>query len=349
VAAAVVDLAAAPRSRTSAVLAGLIAATVVPIVAAVVMAPAGSAPAGSALTLLLFVGSSMHVASTAWFYTVPDVRAHMHRHPARYLWAPLALVVVAAVVAAALTPRALQWLLLAFFAWQFFHFQKQNLGVAALTARARRAAGLSSAERRALVVAGVGGIVGLLGRPDLIALDATPRVDAVFVAGLAVFAGAALFGIACWLRREDRDPVAGGAYLLSLLFFAPVWLFHSPYAAVAGLTIAHGVQYLLLMSLVAAGGTDRTVALLLLVNVAVLIGLALNQMSHQHGAGAPLRALYGVFLGLSMAHFVIDAGLWRLREEFPRTFLSSRLPYLLAEPATSRERCRAPRSDIRTG
>ena len=330
VAAAVVDLAAAPRSRTSAVLAGLIAATVVPIVAAVVMAPSGSASAGSALTLLLFVGSSMHVAATAWFYTVPDVRAHMHRHPARYFWAPLALVIAAAVVAAALTPRALQWLLLAFFAWQFFHFQKQNLGVAALTARARAAAPLSSAERGALVVTGVGGIVGLLARPGLIALDATPRVEVGFVVGLVVFAGGALFGIACLLGRERHDPCVAGVYLLSLLFFAPVWLFHSPYAAVAGLTIAHGLQYLLLMTLVAAGGTDRAVALLVLVNVAVLVGLALNLMSHQHGAGAALRALYGIFLGLSMAHFVIDAGLWRLREEFPRTFLSNRLPYLLA-------------------
>ena len=33
-----------------------------------------------------------------------------------------------------------------------------------------------------------------------------------------------------------------------------------------------------------------------------------------------------------MAHFVIDAGLWRLRDEFPRTFLRERLPYLLVAP-----------------
>jgi hypothetical protein len=330
VAAGVFDLAAAPSSRTRAVLVGLLAATIVPIVAAVVMAPSGSAPAGSALTLLLFVGSSMHVASTGWFYTVRDVRAHMRRHRARYVWAPLALIVAAAAVATALSPRALQWMLLGFFGWQFFHFQKQNLGVAALTARARGAASLSSSERSALVVTGIGGIAGLIGRPGLIDLDSTPQLDAVFVGGLVIFACGAAFGVASWLRREHPDHLVSAVYLLSLLFFAPVWLFHSPYAAVAGLTIAHGLQYLFLMSLVAAGGRDRTIALLVLLNVAVLVGLALNLMSHQHGADAPLRALYGVFLGLSMAHFVIDAGLWRLREEFPRTFLSSRLPYLLA-------------------
>jgi hypothetical protein len=33
-----------------------------------------------------------------------------------------------------------------------------------------------------------------------------------------------------------------------------------------------------------------------------------------------------------MSHFVIDAGLWRLRDSFPRRFLASRVPYLLRPP-----------------
>ena len=31
-----------------------------------------------------------------------------------------------------------------------------------------------------------------------------------------------------------------------------------------------------------------------------------------------------------MTHFVVDAGLWRLRQPFPRSLLASRLPYLVA-------------------
>ena len=46
------------------------------------------------------------------------------------------------------------------------------------------------------------------------------------------------------------------------------------------------------------------------------------------------RLLYGAFLGAVMAHFVIDAGLWRMRAEFPRSFLRSRLPYLLPAAGT---------------
>lgn len=306
------------------------AATVVPIAAAIVLAPSSSAHSGAALTALLFVGSSMHVAATAWFYTVPEVRAHMRSRPRRYAWVPALLVLTAVVLAVSLTPRALQWVLLAFFGWQFFHFQKQNLGVAALVARARQAPALSSRLRTALVVTGVGGIIGLIGHPGLLLLSATPRLDWVFGVGLAVFVAGVLLGVGAVIGQASRDPVATAVYLLSLLFFAPVWLFASPYAAVAGLTIAHGLQYLLLMALVAAGGRDRLVALLVLLNLALLLGLALNLMSHLHSASAPMRGLYGVFLGLSAAHFVVDAGLWRLREQFPRAFLRERLPYLLA-------------------
>lgn len=45
-----------------------------------------------------------------------------------------------------------------------------------------------------------------------------------------------------------------------------------------------------------------------------------------------VRLIYGAFLGAVMAHFVIDAGLWRLREPFARSFLAERVPYLVPPP-----------------
>ena len=38
---------------------------------------------------------------------------------------------------------------------------------------------------------------------------------------------------------------------------------------------------------------------------------------------------FGIFLGAVMAHFVVDAGIWRLREPFVRAFLSQRVGYLV--------------------
>jgi hypothetical protein len=126
-------------------------------------------------------------------------------------------------------------------------------------------------------------------------------------------------------------------YLSSLGFFAPVFLFHSPYAAVAGMTIAHGFQYLILVGLVANGEPrrpNRAIGLAAFLNIALVGGIALSAASHLHGGPTAARLLFGAYLGLVMTHFVVDADLWRLRNPFPRAFLSSRIPYLVA-PATT--------------
>lgn len=332
---------ASPGAR--AWLAATVLVTLAAAGAAIALAPPAGAPVPEGLAFLLFTGSSVHVASTGWFYTVPEVRAHMRGHPARYIWWPIALMAGASAVAAS-TPRpAIYWLLLPYFGWQFFHYQKQNLGLAALCAAAQRLAPLSSAERRALTGAGLAGIAGLAGRPGLLQLPIRPPVPALLPVAASASAVCVAAGIGCLLARPRAQRPAGfcAVYLTALAFSLPVFLFTSPYAAVAGLTVAHGLQYLLLMGLLAAGGqprgrsgTARTAQLAALCNIALLGGAALSVASDQLAAGPALRWLYGLFLGAVMAHFVIDAGLWRMRDQFPHAFLRSRLPYLL--PADGR-------------
>jgi hypothetical protein len=318
-------------------LLGTIASTVGAVVVTVALAPAGDAPPGRALQWLLFVGSSVHVAATGWFFSVPEVRRHAAQHPGRYVWVPLGLVAGTAALAAALPERLFLWPLLAFFAWQFFHFQKQNLGMAALAGVAHGAGSLRPRERAAIVATGGAGIAGLLVRPELLQLTADPHLGPLFPLAGAAFVLAAVAGV---VVLRERPPAARpvqfvAVYVVSLLFFGPVFVFDSPYAAVAGLTIAHGYQYLLIVGLVAGAprpGLGPVVSLAVLVNVALLGGLALNAASHLHGGGTVARAVFGAYTGLLMAHFVIDAGLWRLRDAFPRRFLTERLPYLLPKP-----------------
>lgn len=302
----------------------------------IAFAPAAGRSPTASLGALLFLGTSVHVASTGWFWTVPAVRGHMLASPGRYLVAPAVLVAVSAAGAALLAPAAFAWVLPAFLAWQFFHFQKQNLGLAALAATAYGAGPLSAAERRAVTGAALAGIAGLLSRPGLLQLTVDPRLEAVRPVAAVGYALCAGGGVLLLIRRQPARRPRGFVLLygLSLLFFLPAFLFDSPYAAVAGLTAAHGYQYLVIMALVAAGGrqpaVDRWIGLALLVNIALLLGTGLNLASHLHGSADPaVRALYGGYLGLVMAHFVLDAGLWRLRDAFPRAFLTDRLPYLL--------------------
>ncbi len=79
------------------------------------------------------------------------------------------------------------------------------------------------------------------------------------------------------LRRRAADRPAGfcAMYLMALLFSLPIFVFRSPYAAVGGMTIAHGFQYLLLVGLVAAGnrrGTARLLGVAVFCNIALVGG-----------------------------------------------------------------------------
>src|SRR3569623_2638390 len=97
--------------RRFAFLAGTVGLTAAAFAVTIAMAPAAGAEPVRALGWLLFIGSSVHVASTAWFYAVPEVRAHMATHRRRYVVVPLTLIAAPAAVAAALPQHQITWLL----------------------------------------------------------------------------------------------------------------------------------------------------------------------------------------------------------------------------------------------
>ena len=259
-------------------------------------------------------------------------------HAVRCLWIPVGLVVAAALAAAAVRPATFGWLLLPYFGWQFFHYQKQNIGMASLAASAQRLRPLVPAERRPLLLAGICSIAALAARPGLLGLRLAPPVPALFPLAGAAYAVAVTAGLAALARRppQQRPAAFCVAYLISLFFSLPVFVFSSPYAAVGGMTVAHGLQYLLLVTLIAGGGapaaairSSRLVRLSLLANIALIGGAALSSASHLHDGGWPARCVFGAYLGVVMAHFVIDAGLWRMRDPLARSFLTTHLPYLV--------------------
>jgi hypothetical protein len=224
-------------------------------------------------------------------------------------------------------------LLLPYFAWQLLHFQKQNLGMAALAASSRGIMGLQPLERRALIATALAGISALISRPSLLQLNIDPGLSWLWAAALVLFTGAVGAGILAVARRRRSERPVGFClvYMTSLCFAAPVFAFRNPYSAVGGMTIAHGLQYLLLVGLVAAGGSNgrgRVLRLAALCNVALIGGVALNAAAHLHSGDAATRCVFGAYLGAVMAHFVIDAGIWRLRDQFPRQLLSANVPYL---------------------
>jgi hypothetical protein len=319
-----------------------VALTAGAFIIAAAFAPSGSAAPDRGLAWVLFAGSAAHVASTGWLYTLRDVRSYAVSNPWRFIRVPVLLMITGAAVGAALTTAAMTWLLLPFFAWQFFHFAKQNVGMTALAAMTAGVPPLQVAERRALITSGVAGIGALLARPALLQVHVDPGQGALFPLSAATMAGAAAVGVMLLARRAPAHRPRGFCvmYLMGLFFSVPVFVFASPYAAVGGMTIAHGMQYLLLVSLVGAGAgagagaggsgeAGRALRLAVLCNVALVGGAVLSMASHLHSGGTAARLVFGAYLGTVMAHFVVDAGLWRLRDPFPRAFLARRVPYLM--------------------
>lgn len=326
------------RSRTAgqAWLWATVALTACSLVTVVALAPPAGATPVSALSWLLFTGSSVHVASTGWLFVLPAVRDYVRQHKLRCVWIPASLIGVAAITAAMIKPAAFQWLLLPYFFWQFYHYQKQNVGMAALAAASSRIRPLNRPERYSLAGAGIAAIGELADRPHLLGLRIGLAAPWLGVAASAAFAVAVAAGVLALAARPAAARPAGftAIYLTSLLFGLPAFVFASPYAAVGGMTVAHGLQYLLLISLIASQArSSRMVRLALLANIALIGGMLLSAASHLHNSSPAGRLIFGAYLGVVMAHFVIDAGIWRMRDPLARKFVTESVPFLIPAPA----------------
>ena len=307
-------------------------------------APAAGAAAPVPLAWLLFLGSSVHVAATLGLFSFNEVRAHARRHPGRYLLAPGTLLAVTISLWLVFPGHVKALGLLGFFAWQLWHYQKQNLGLASLAFASARLPSLRRGERSCILASGIGGVLDLVANPSVLqivdwrpaaSVAALARGFAVLVIGASI-AAATVETVRRW-STVTTTTQAGTVYLAAVAFPLPLLLAHSPYAAIGGLTLAHGLQYLWLVGKVVHGSptTRRPTAEVarLITLVAVVVGAAavLAALSHLHSdtqfAG---RILFGVYLAVVMTHFVVDAGVWRLSEDSPRRWLTRRLPRLLA-------------------
>jgi hypothetical protein len=116
---------------------------------------------------------------------------------------------------------------------------------------------------------------------------------------------------------SGRRPLpVSASYLISVVFMAPVFVFHHAQGAVTGMVVAHGLQYLWVVrwrsrqARMAASSTGWQATIAVIVG-GVLGGSLLEAMSELHSAQAVVtRALYGAYLGLVMGHFSVDAVLW---------------------------------------
>ncbi len=311
----------------------LLGATLLPYVLILLQdrTPLDSALLERFLPIMLFLGAAGHVGSSFFYFGDARMRRFMFESsPARYLWTPLAFVVGLGVAYWQLGPVGRAYFLVAFWIWQVHHFTRQNHGILSFAGAAWHAPP-HPRERLAITLTDVAAVLATLS-------FMTPYRETFLAAfgwhahtaGLVAYACAWLVWLssAPWTRVSTM-PGREAIVLSLMLFYAPLFVFTDALTAVFMYLTAHGLQYLLFMAWVAKtpeSGRWRAAALLVVATVAGGLGVRLLQND-------AVWAEYGVTLlgaayGVTIWHFLLDGGVWRLRDPFPRTYMSERFAFL---------------------
>jgi hypothetical protein len=230
------------------------------------------------------------------------------------------------------TPTAV--LNLGYTIWLLWHYQRQNWGIHSFISRVtsgERATELESWILRLAVVGGLLAGVKVLGFG--LGTPLSGFADDCFRAGAAVTALVPIGILVAVVRTPALRRAPGRLLFLCVAgsFFAPVFLFDDNPGAFLSYALAHGLQYVVFMTWVASDGAREAArpGLATLVVSVFTLGLLLsvggdNTLVRE----MDLLPLQGLILGITMAHFVVDAGIWRLRDEFPRRYMARAFPFL---------------------
>ena len=344
---------ARPSARTSAstaFTAGLFLLTLLPCLAVPIMASAWW-PFGDAIGLFTFwVGA--HQAATFFLYFDVDALRLMRREPLLYFASPLAILVGATVSYAACPAPIRGALLTTFVAITLWHYQRQNLGVYSFYLKATGAGPVSLDERRALSLGGTAGIVAFaFGRPDFIGgwsvLD--PFAVPAAVVAVGIWGVAAVFWSRALIAHDtaaavglNQSPVVRFLLLgLLVLFFWPALLVKNTGAAFFIFALAHSLQYLMMMAIVAVNRSPRdapsatawwrpalSVAALFTFTGVFYYFWHLEQFTRVAGPEWKNQAIIGAGLAPTLAHYLFDSRLWRLRDPGARAFVASKFRFL---------------------
>ena len=299
---------------------------------------------------LLFIGG-VHVAATLLLYVDRKFLRLVVEDKVRYVYVPFAAIVASGFVFTAGGAAVQASALLAFWAWQTHHYGRQNVGVYSFAGMARGWRP-HPRERRALDLATVCAVCGTF---RVLAKDvATPALHPLFDAlswiGAAGFVGVLVVSVSFYLtHRTEFSALRTACFFTLVLFFLPMFLSTDLDVAFFSYAIAHGTQYLAFMAAVSVGLGARegrrgvSPAMVTMAALLVLLGVvgyraadlkAVALVGTSPALTSVIDFLAGIGLGFTVAHFVIDAGAWRLSRPSARRYVTERFGFL-CEPGSS--------------
>lgn len=303
---------------------------------------------GGMRTALLFLGTA-HVPATIFFYIDKDFSEIVSRHKARYIYFPILLTITTGLLFAFANTIIQAYILLIFWAWQAFHYGRQNTGIYSFVSIATRGAPPDKYERTMIEL---GTYCGIIGTFKILGMAVAPNYlhgffDLLYRVGTVIFVAILLASIVIYVRNFKRTtPLLTIFYFTLVCFFLPVFLSTDMNVAFYSYAIAHGVQYIVFMTVVSLNfdpqeSTRRfkIASAVKLIIITVLAGFlfyraidlkGLEFITANAGFMRLVDFLLGAILGATMAHFVIDAGAWRLSQSLQRTYIGKRFGFVFA-------------------
>jgi hypothetical protein len=329
-------------------LISLLVATWLPIAFFILVAPSVGTGSGLAgvKAIFLFLGTA-HVPATFFFYTDREFQPIIRDHPLRYIYVPIFLTLMTGFLFAFSGLTATAFLLLAYWSWQAFHYGRQNWGMYAFASIAETAKAPRFEERLAI---DAGTLLAIAGTFKILGTAVAPAYlhrtfDYLYRFGFITFIGVLIFSVVVYTKFFKQTTLLKTVFFFTaVLFFVPIFLSTDNNIAFLSYAMAHGVQYIVFMSVISATTTEEPRpaklsyrSMLKLGAFLIIVGFAfwrvgdLRQMeivkdnwTYSHVADF----LFGLVLGATMSHFVIDAGAWRLRMAKQRAYISKRFYFV---------------------
>jgi hypothetical protein len=329
-------------------LVSLLVSTWVPIAFFILLAPSAGTGSGlaSVKAIFLFLGTA-HVPATLFFYTDSEFRPIIREYPFRYIYVPIFLTLITGFLFAFSGLTATAFLLLTYWSWQAFHYGRQNWGMYAFASIAETAKPPRFEERLAI---DAGTLLAIAGTFKILGTAVAPAYlhrifDYLYRFGFITFIGVLIFSIAVYTKFFKQTTVLKTIFFFTaVFFFVPIFVSTNNNIAFLSYAMAHGLQYIVFMSVISATATEEPrqarlsyKSLLKLGTFLLVVGFAfwrvgdLRQMEmvkDSWGYSHAADFLFGAVLGATMSHFVIDAGAWRLRMEKQRAYMSKRFYFL---------------------
>lgn len=335
-------------------LPALLACTWIPIAFFILLAPPDAATGGLAgiKMAFLFLGTA-HVPATLYFYTDKEFFGIIKNHRFRYIYVPILLVVVSGLLFALLSATGQAFLLLTYWAWQAFHYGRQNIGVYAFASIAEAGKAPHKAEKLAI---DFGTILGILGTFKILGATTAPTVlhgsfDLLYQFGTFAFIALFVFSLVVYFRYFRTTSVFKTLFFFtSVFFFLPVFLSTDMNVAFMSYAMAHGLQYIIFMSVVSANSGQepaRSISYSSVLKLGILIlvvGFAFWRVADLREFDVVKTSpsftfaanfLFGAVLGATMSHFVVDASAWKLSLAAQRAYISKRFGFIFTKPPSS--------------